>query len=49
VPKPIARLTLRSENGVRLRIFRRDSVVGSDKKTEPAEAAPGGSGCPFPH
>jgi len=27
VPMPVGRLTVRSENGVRLRLFRRDSAV----------------------
>jgi len=40
VPKPIARLTLRSENGVRLRIFARDAASSDPAMgmTEPAEA-----------
>lgn len=46
-PRPIARLTLRSENGVRLHVFRRDASAPQDsaRRHQPLEAA----GCPFHH
>lgn len=44
-PKPIARLTLRSENGVRLRVFSRRSAVTPAAAASPSAAPPGG--CPF--
>lgn len=49
-PKPIARLTLRSENGVRLRVFRRsaETKAASSEKTEAWQTASSG-GCPFHH
>ena len=45
-PKPIARLTLRSENGVRLRVYRRDppAAAAPPEGDEPTDAA---GGCPF--
>ncbi len=45
-PKPIARLTLRSENGVRLRVFRRASAAGTGSKGGLDSAAAAGA-CPF--
>lgn len=45
VPKPIARLTLRSENGVRLRVFRRNPAEKGAGADETATDA--ASGCPF--
>jgi cytochrome P450 len=45
-PKPIARLTLRSENGVRLRVFRRDPAAKPAATISTASAAPT-DGCPF--
>jgi cytochrome P450 len=45
-PKPIARLTLRSENGVRLRVFRRVSGAGKECPVDASAAAPG-EGCPY--
>jgi cytochrome P450 len=45
-PRPIARLTLRSENGVRLKVFRRAAAATTECPAQPADAgAP--SGCPF--
>lgn len=46
VPKPIARLTLRSENGVRLRVFRRTDTGASAAPAGPDAAASEGA-CPF--
>jgi cytochrome P450 len=46
-PKPIARLTLRSENGVRLRVFSRGPAVASAAATAPSATPMGGGGCPF--
>ena len=45
-PRPIARLTLRSENGVRLRVFRRDPTAKSTCSGDTESAAPA-EGCPF--
>jgi len=45
-PKPIARLTLRSENGVRLRVFRRDAA-NMPESAAVADAGAAASGCPF--
>jgi cytochrome P450 len=45
-PRPIARLTLRSENGVRLRVYRRDAPAAC-AATEDADATAAASGCPF--
>jgi hypothetical protein len=46
-PKPIARLTLRSENGVRLRVFRR-TAASTATACAPADETTGApSGCPF--
>jgi cytochrome P450 len=44
-PKPIARLTLRSENGVRLRVFRRGAAEADACANEP-ETDASASGCP---
>jgi hypothetical protein len=46
-PRPIARLTLRSENGVRLRVFRRvtgEPTGGTSLDNSGAQAS---GGCPF--
>ncbi|MDP9137188.1 MAG: cytochrome P450, partial [Pseudomonadota bacterium] len=45
-PKPIARLTLRSENGVRLKVFRREGAAKVECAPEAADAG-AASGCPF--
>jgi cytochrome P450 len=47
-PKPIARLTLRSENGVRLKVFRRERTSDAECPPNPADAT-AASGCPFHH
>jgi cytochrome P450 len=47
VPRPIARLTLRSENGVRLKVFRRPSVAVGATGHDSGPAAEAASGCPF--
>jgi cytochrome P450 len=44
-PKPIARLTLRSENGVRLRVFRRATDARKECPVDASPAAP--EGCPY--
>ena len=47
-PKPIARLTLRSENGIRLRLFSRAAPVASSAAREGSEATPDAAGeCPY--
>ena len=45
-PKPIARLTLRSENGVRLKVFRRDAVSKREAVPDSTDAD-AASLCPF--
>jgi cytochrome P450 len=46
VPKPIARLTLRSENGIRLRIYRREPAAPPASKVAGGRQ-PAGAECPF--
>jgi cytochrome P450 len=46
VPKPIARLTLRSENGIRLRLFRR-AATSVSAPVESGARQPEAAGCPF--
>jgi cytochrome P450 len=45
-PKPIARLTLRSENGIRLRVFRRE-LLAAPERDDCAEPLAAGGDCPF--
>ncbi len=45
VPRPIARLTLRSENGVRLQVFRRGAAAAASRPGDAPPAPP--EGCPF--
>jgi cytochrome P450 len=49
-PRPIARLTLRSENGIRLRVSTRPAIAAEARRPDAATAAAApapGSGCPF--
>ena len=53
-PKPISRLTLRSENGVRLRVFRRTAASGhaspdSAHAENRRDEEPVAAGCPYHH
>jgi hypothetical protein len=46
-PKPVSRLTLRSENGIRLRMFRRPPGDHSARSTEASDAIEAPAQCPF--
>ena len=47
IPKPIARLTLRSENGIRLRVVKRAATAAAAQRNNAADPGAGEGGCPF--